>query len=185
VSRTVIARWRDWSGEGLEHLFLRERPEGILADSAVVGADDGELFAARSRILFDTGWQARRLEVSLVGDDRRLDLTSDGVGHWTDPSGAPRPDLAGAIDVDLTATPFTNTLPIRRLGLRSGQSETIQVVYVRLPDLSVTTSRQRYTCLQSGRRYRYESVDSDFAREIEIDDDGLVVTYPGLFRRVR
>jgi hypothetical protein len=26
-------------------------------------------------------------------------------------------------------------------------------------------------------------VDSDFTREIEVDQDGLVVTYPGLFRR--
>ena len=25
VSRAVVARWRDWSGEGLEHLVLRER----------------------------------------------------------------------------------------------------------------------------------------------------------------
>ena len=49
---------------------------------------------------------------------------------------------------------------------------------------TVTTDRQRYTCLEPDRRYRYESLDRDFTREIEVDDDGLVVTYPGLFRRV-
>lgn len=183
MSRTIVARWRDRAGEGLEHLVLREGPDGFRADSVVVGADDGELFAARYRILCDTGWRARRLEVSLVGDHRRLDLSSDGAGHWAESSGTSRPDLAGAIDVDLTATPFTNTLPIRRLGLRNGQFETIRVVYVRIPELTVTSDRQRYTCLEGGRRYRYESVDSGFAREIEVDDDGLVVTYPGLFRR--
>jgi hypothetical protein len=52
-----------------------------------------------------------------------------------------------------------------------------------LPIASITTDRQRYTCLEAGRRYRYESVDTDFTRDIEIDDHGLVVTYPGLFRR--
>jgi len=184
MSRTIVARWRDWAGEGLEHLVLREGPDGFRADSGVVGADDGQLFAVRYRVLCDGRWRARRLEVSLVGDDRRLDLSSDGAGHWTDPAGASRADLAGTIDVDLTATPFTNTLPIRRLGLASGESETVRVVYVRLPGLSVTTERQRYTCLEPGRRYRFESVDSDFTREIDVDDDGLVVTYPGLFRRV-
>ena len=183
MSRTVAARWRDWAGDGLEHLVLREGPDGVHADSAVVGADDGEVFAARYRIHCDLEWRTRRLQVSRVGDDRPLDLSGDGAGHWTDPAGAPRTDLAGAIDVDLTATPFTNTLPIRRLRLASGQSATIQVVYVRVPDLSVTTVRQRYTCLEPGRRYRFESVDSDFTREIEVDGDGLVVTYPGLFRR--
>jgi hypothetical protein len=74
--------------------------------------------------------------------------------------------------------------PSARLALGRGQSETIRVVYVRLPELAVSVDRQRYTCLEPGRRYRYESVDSDFARDIEVDDDGLVVTYPGLFRRV-
>ena len=56
--------------------------------------------------------------------------------------------------------------------------------YIQLPELTVTTDRQRYTCLDPNRRYRYESLDSDFTREIEVDGDGLVVTYPGLFRRV-
>jgi len=58
------------------------------------------------------------------------------------------------------------------------------VVYVRIPELTVTTERQRYGCLAPRRRYRFESVDSDFGREIEVDGDGLVVTYPDLFRRV-
>jgi uncharacterized protein len=58
------------------------------------------------------------------------------------------------------------------------------VVYVLLPELTLTTDPQRYTCLERGRRYRYESLDSDFVREIDVDADGLVVTYPGLFRRV-
>ena len=47
------------------------------------------------------------------------------------------------------------------------------------------TARQRYTKLDpAGRRYRYESVDSDFTRDIEVDEHALVVTYPGLFRRL-
>jgi hypothetical protein len=94
------------------------------------------------------------------------------------------PRLAGAIDIDISITPFTNTLPVRRLRLKTGQSEDILAVYIQLPELTVTTDRQRYTCLEPNRRYRYESLDSDFTRDIEVDGHGLVVTYPGLFRRV-
>lgn len=101
-----------------------------------------------------------------------------------DKLGTALPELNGAIDIDISITPFTNTLPIRRLNLRSGESYEILVVYIRMPGLSITTDRQRYTCLEVGRRYRYESVDSDFAREIEVDAHGLVVTYPDLFRRM-
>jgi hypothetical protein len=38
--------------------------------------------------------------------------------------------------------------------------------------------------MEAGRIYRYQSRDSDFEREIEVDHDGFVVTYPGLFRRL-
>jgi hypothetical protein len=183
VSRTVVARWRDWSGEGVEHLVLRERLDGIHAEAAVIGVDDAERFALRYRVTCDAGWCARRLEVSLVGADRAIVLSSDGAGRWTDHDGAARPDLAGAIDVDITATPFTNTLPIRRLRLRSGQIESILVAWVEVPALTVVAKPQRYTCLEPGR-YRFEALDSGFARDIEVDDDGLVRTYPGLFRRV-
>jgi hypothetical protein len=69
------------------------------------------------------------------------------------------------------------------LSLKRGQCEEILVTYVRLPELTVTTDRQRYTCLEPGRRYRYESIGSDFVRDIEVDEYGLVVTYPGLFTR--
>ena len=120
----------------------------------------------------------------MVGHERRIELASDGAGSWSDGSGARLTQLDGAIDIDLTVTPFTNTLPIRRLDLQEGKSADIVVVYIDLPELSLTTDPQRYTCLESGRRYRFESLDSDFVREIETDEHGLVVTYPGLFRRL-
>jgi hypothetical protein len=183
VSRTVVARWRDWAGQGLEHLVLEDRADGIRAEGLVIGADN-EVFAIRYRILCDAGWRTRRLEVSLAASDRAVDLSGDGAGRWTDRAGAPLPHLDGAIDVDITATPFTNTLPIRRLALRNGQAEVIAVAYVEVPAFTVTRSRQRYTCLEAGRRYRFESLDSGFTREIDVDDDGLVRTYPDLFRRV-
>ena len=183
MSRTVVARWRDWSDEGIEHLVLREGPEGIHAEAAVIGADDGETFAVRYRVTCDAGWRARHLEVGLVGADRAIVLSSDGAGSWVDRAGAARPDLAGAIDVDITATAFTNTLPIRRLQLRTGETETILVAWVEVPAFTVVAKPQRYTSLGPGR-YRFEALDSGFTRDIEVDDDGLVRTYPDLFRRV-
>ena len=53
-----------------------------------------------------------------------------------------------------------------------------------MPALTLTTDPQRYTCLEARKRYRYESIDSDFTRDIEVDNRALVVTYPGLFRRL-
>ncbi len=183
MSEKIIVRWHDWSGKGIEHLVLHEGSDETIAEAAILGTTGDEVFAARYWILCDKSWRVRKAEIAQIGSGHTLEIASDGTGNWVDGSAAPLPQLAGAIDIDISITPFTNTLPIRRLGMQDGQSEDILAVYVQLPGLTVTTDRQRYTCLEPNR-YRYDSLDSDFTREIEVDGHGLIVTYPGLFRRV-
>jgi hypothetical protein len=97
--------------------------------------------------------------------------------------------LKGCLEVDLSATPFTNTLPIRRGALQPGSSATLSMIYIAVPQMQVEVTQQRYTCLEvapSGGRYRFESLTnglSRFAAELPVDREGLVVEYPGLFRR--
>ncbi|HJZ73290.1 MAG TPA: putative glycolipid-binding domain-containing protein [Vicinamibacterales bacterium] len=184
MDRTIVARWQDWSGDGLQHLVLRMQSKVIVAEGVVLASQGGRAFGALYRIESDLDWRVRMICVRLIGADTGIELASDGAGRWRDGDRVARPDLDAAIDVDLSATPFTNTLPIRRLDLKEGQSADIRAVYVQLPELTVTIDPQRYTCLQRGRRYRYESLDSDFVKDIEIDSDGLVVAYPELFKRV-
>jgi len=179
----IIARWRDWTGTGVEHLVLTHDTDAITADGVVISDDDGK-FAARYRVVCDPGWRVRLAEVELIGVERRLRLSSDGQGHWLDAQAKPLHDLDGAADIDLSISPFTNTLPIRRLDLAPGQSADIAAAYIRVPELTVTKDPQRYSCIENRARYRYESLDSDFVREIETDRDGLVVIYPGLYRPI-
>ena len=184
MSKPLVARWQDWDGKGIEHLVLREGARGIVAESVVVGSADSAPFALRYRIRCDKSWRVRSAEVGLIGSDGKVEIAGDGKGNWSDASGKRLPKLAGAIDIDLSATPFTNTLPIRRLKVRAGQSAEIVTVYILAPALTMTTDPQRYTCLEPLKRYRYESIDSDFTRDIEVDRRGMVITYPGLFRRL-
>jgi hypothetical protein len=185
MSEKIVARWHDWSGKGLEHLVLQEDSDEIVAESGIVGSIDDDNFAARYRILCDGSWRVTEVEINEIGNDDWIELSHDGAGNWLDASANPLPELNGAVDIDISITPFTNTIPIRRLNLERGQSQEILAVYVQVPRLAVTTDRQRYTCLEPNKLYRYESLDSAFTRDIEIDEHGLVVTYPGLFRRVR
>ncbi len=89
--------------------------------------------------------------------------------------------------MDISTTPFTNTLPIRRLDLDPGESQEIRVAYVDVPGMAVRPERQRYACLErhtGGGVYRYESLDGNrFTADLTVDADGLVLDYPGLFLR--
>ena len=87
------------------------------------------------------------------------------------------------MDVDLWPTPFTNSLPVRRLRLSEGVAAEIRVIYVEAPDLSVSVKAQRYT-RQGGGLYRFESPEDGFTSEIQLDEQDLVRVYPGLFERI-
>ncbi|BAN25365.1 putative glycolipid-binding domain-containing protein [Caballeronia insecticola] len=182
-------RWSQQDGTGLEHLVLDERREGTVIESAVVGEDGAHAFGLVYRIECDARWQVVRLALKLAGgatlDLHRKDGNNGDAHAWSDAHGAPFESLRGCIDVDVTATPFTNTLPIRRMKLERGERRVIRVAYVRVPELSVSAVEQAYTCIEPNHRYRYEGLDTGFTADITVDADGLVVDYPGLFRRIK
>lgn len=178
---SIIARWTNWAGQGLEHLVLRQLPGCQAAESVIIGADKGS--AWQYAVICDQGWRLRSARLHRIGQDRSVELRSDGAGRWTDGVGRHLPDLDGAIDLDISGTPFTNTLPIRRLRLREGQSAELRMACLDLEKLTVGLRMQRYTCLETGRRYRFEALEPVFEAELTVDEAGLVRDYPGLFRR--
>lgn len=183
------AFWRPVTGVGLEHLRLSEDRAGITAESVVVGTSDGDPFRVHYELDCDLDWRPERVSVATLGRSAAsTTLRADGEGTWIDGRGEELPALRGAVDVDVSATPFTNTLPIRRLDLDAGESADLTVAYLDVPALRVEADAQRYTCLdpvdEDGGRYRYNAIDGEFSAELAVDADGLVVEYAGLFTRV-
>ena len=180
--------WTPLQETGLEHLHLVEDDTGVVADGLVLGIEHATPFRLWYQVRADSGWSVRECLLQVGGDKgQALHLYSDGLGHWTDAAGAACSTLDGCLDVDISRTPFTNTLPVRRLALAPGQSADLLVVYITIPDLSVRPAQQRYTCLSrttSGGLYRYEGLDSGFTAELPVDAQGLVVDYPGIWKRV-
>ena len=177
----TMLRWAEWTGQGVQHVELGGE-NGWLTTDAVVVASDPAMFGATFRIVADEGWLVRRVEVAVSGGPSVV-LESDGRGNWKR-DGQPVAQLAGALEPDISATPLTNSFPVRRLRLGKGESAEIRTAYVELPSLDLFADGQRYTCLEEGRRYLYESLDSDFRAELAFDGNGFVVDYPGLFRRL-
>jgi len=169
-------RWRGLESGSVEHLDLLPHDDRLRARSVV---DLGPVRLEYAMDL-DTAWVFRALRLR-SSQGRQLDLShEDDV--WRVDGGA-RPDLDDAVDVDLAFSPFTNTLPVRRLGLAVEEAADIVTAYVDAETFEVTPDPQRYTRLAEDR-YVYESRDSDFHREISVDADGFVVDYPGLFSRL-
>lgn len=183
--------WSAVAWTGLEHLRLTTDAGGVVADGVIVGVSGGRPLRVGYEVRCDAGWRVRALRVGEPGSDTpAVDLLADGEGNWTTRGGEDVPDLEGCVDVDISATPFTNTLPIRRLGLLPGKASDIAVVFVGVEEMRVWAEPQRYTRLdmRPDGVYRFEALGSAFAEnppvELSVDADGLVLNYPDLFERI-
>ncbi|MBB4935062.1 hypothetical protein F4561_005956 [Lipingzhangella halophila] len=161
-------------------------PEGYRLEASETVANHSERFACRFTVCTDLAWVCSEARVEVVTEfgTRELGMTGKG-GHWTI-DGNPAPALTGCVDVDVAATPLTNTLPIRRLGLEPGEHRDITVAWVDVPSLQVRRMVQRYTRLgASDGRERYQYRDPHHGSfELSVDRDGVVVDYAGLAMRV-
>ncbi len=179
--------WTALEWPGMEHVVVSGDGNGFRAEGQVVLADDG-LASVTYQLLCTTGWRVTSLKIKVASAawGKTLDLAAADGGHWL-VDGWPAPELDGCVDVDISCTPLTNTLPIQRLAWSPGAAQDIDVVYIPVPSLKVHPARQRYTLLardddRSEAQFRYES--GSFSSDLRVDRDGFVTDYPGLWRRV-
>jgi uncharacterized protein len=133
----------------------------------------------RYDIRLDDHWRTREAHVwsdTLSGPSETV-LASDGEGHWR-VNGLPAPQLEGLVDVDVEASACTNTLPVHRLTLPTGETTPAPAAYVQALDLTVRKLDQTYR-RRDDLRFHYTS-EGDFTALLVYDEAGLVVDYPGI-----
>ncbi|MBV8564229.1 MAG: putative glycolipid-binding domain-containing protein, partial [Methylobacteriaceae bacterium] len=179
--------WEWLDGRGLEHVRLEVETDRIEADGLIVAELDGRATRIRYRLHYDGGWAFGHgsLEADFDARSRRVELAREHDGGWV-VDGIARPDLGACSDIDIMASPFTNTPAIRKLAAPAGTPQPLRVAYIRIPDLTIGAFDQEYTRLDAltpPQRVRYRSVDSGFTADLTVDEHGLVIDYSGLWRR--
>jgi len=177
------ARWRFLDRPGTTEVLLRKTWWGWILEGEATTPVGGEPIRLTFKVRCDSRWRTRRATIRLDDGEssRSLRIRRSRDGLWT-VDRRPREDLRGCEDLDLEATPATNTLPIRRLRLGIGEAADVRAAWVRFPPLTVEPTKQRYTRV-GATRYRYENLDSGYATEFNVDEAGLVLRYAGLWER--
>ena len=93
------------------------------------------------------------------------------------------PGLSHLLDLDLSFTPATNLLQLKRAALRVGGSASLPAAWLNLDDESLTELPQRYRRLTQST-YAYAAPTVPYQSVLELGEDGFVTSYPGLWRRV-
>jgi uncharacterized protein len=192
--KPVLLTWQGVRAASLESARLlvsdgRLRASGRLVSAAAPVYGTEAFNASYELTASNSGTVAKVLVRTTTADEERqimLGRTDDGVWLIDHGQGAERDEFDGAADVDVAGAVAFNTLPIRRLGLHREPGEhELPVLFVSLPDLTVTLVRQTYRTVRvtdNGAVVNY--TDADISADLTVDADGLVIDYPDLSRLV-
>lgn len=163
----------------------------IKAHGRIVAAatPDHPAFNSSYDLITDDSGATKRLSinVSLPGRERQISIARDEENMWlvTGHQGESRNDYGGALDVDMVLSPFFNALPIRRLGLHQrAESVTLPVVYVYLPELTVSAAVISYSSSGPDRGDGIKLHSPVAETTVAVDADGFILDYPGLAERI-
>lgn len=129
----------------------------------------------------DPAWCTLRGQVSgwLGAQSIELAIARTAGGGWT-LNGTLLPGLVGCVDLDLSFTPATNLLPVRRLGLAAGQGAAAPAAWLNLSAGTLEALPQHYE-RRDAATYWYEAPSVGYAGLLEVTSAGFVRRYPGLW----
>ena len=173
----------------MESVRIQVSGKRIRANGRIVAAAtaNNPAFGAYYDLQTDESGATKRfgLTVTLAERERQLAIARDEENMWlvTDHRGERREGYHGALDVDVVFSPFFNALPIRRLGIHErADSVALPMVYVNVPDMSVTAATVSYSSegRLDGIKLRSPVADTT----VSVDEEGFIVDYPGLAERI-
>ena len=182
MTHTVTWRRLDVPGHEITRLVLGD--DGAELGGAVALTHEGVLCALEYRVECDAAWQTTAVHVAGSVGTRIVDMEIEVArgGRWfVDGEEAPR--VRGCVDIDLGFSPATNLLPIRRLALEVGDSAEVRAAWLPFPELTLEPLPQLYRRIDE-HTYHYESNGGQFVRTLEVDETGMVTSYPGLWEAV-
>jgi hypothetical protein len=172
-----------WTGKfyhSLEHCVLKPTASGHEITATIIGSHENQIYKVEYRIKTNRNWETTFLTLrAQLNDSIEIHTLEKKQGRWL-LNGKAEQAWVNIFDIDLSLTPFTNTLAINRLQLEVNQQQTIEVLYFDLPKNQIRPVRQLYT-RTADDRYLYENYEKSFQSEIKVDAQGLVRDYPKLF----
>jgi uncharacterized protein len=182
LNQTIIWRRLDEPGHEFAQLFF-EHNVWRLRGTAIFafGRPQRQPVRLDYLVMCDADWQTRSASVSgWVGDETIcIDISVNEARRWR-LNGVEVPAVEGCLDIDLSFSPSTNLLPIRRLRLNVGDEVAATAAWLRFPDFILEPLAQSYRRI-SGAGYRYESGGGEFVAQLSVNEVGFVTSYPNLW----
>jgi len=175
--------WQGIADQTLEKFSCEVLENSFDVYSEIRGRADGIAVILNYHISINRQWEVYYASLNLnLDNEPYAQILTKGVDRQWQLNGKPAPEFDKCVDIDITLTPFTNSLPINRLNMELHEKNLIDVIYFDIIEKTVKPAKQVYEKL-SNRTYKFQTVPNDFEAIIAVDEDGFVTSYPGLFSR--
>ena len=174
--------WRRLDGPGHDACKLTRNDSAWMIDGAAVFREpDGAVAQLHYRVRCDAYWHTQWGTVRGWHAGRTVDLSIVRSARGWALNDAPVPELGHCADLDLSFTPATNVLAIRRLGLAPGERADAPAAWLDLQELALAELAQRYERL-ADVEYAYSAPRFELTQTLRVSGDGMVLDYPGLWQ---
>ena len=173
-----------WTGKqhhSVENCILTTTKAANEIISTVIGDREKLIFKIDYNIRTNEHWQTTFVHIRAQFDDLIETITLEKIDEKHLLNGKCCLELNDIIDIDISVTPCTNSLPINRLQLKDGEQQIIDVIYFDIFERTIKPVKQVYKRLTSAH-YIFENYDKTFKANILVDEQGLVVDYEELFK---
>jgi hypothetical protein len=179
TARSIL--WRRLDSPGHDACRLEPHGSGWQVEGAAVFQLGGRPARLSYAAACDVSWRALSGHVRGWIGDRTVDLSIERStgGTWT-LDGEFMPGLRDCMDLDFGFSPSTNLLQLRRLALDIGQGANAPTAWLDVSTGTLDVLVQRYE-RRSETTYWYEAPRFNYAEMLEVDNNGFVRKYPGLW----
>lgn len=179
--KTLI--WQGITFQSLEYFNLKENDKNIQVASKIIGCYENNIYSVDYQLTIDSEWNIQEFMIESEINTVKNRLTGKKDQDEWEINNAINPDFKGFNFIDISLTPFTNTLPINNLKLAENDTQEIKVIYIDVLNSLVKPVTQQYTRI-AFNTYHYDNLQTDFKSDIVVDENGLVVNYPKLFDKI-
>ncbi|BAP32927.1 uncharacterized protein CHSO_3890 [Chryseobacterium sp. StRB126] len=179
--KTLI--WQGIAFQSLEYFNLKKNGKASVVTSKIIGCYENNMYTVEYRLIIDPDWNIQEFTIESEINTVKNILTGKKYQDEWKINNIINPDFKDFSFIDISLTPFTNTLPINNLKLAENDTQKIKVIYIDVLSNIVKPVTQQYTRI-APYTYHYDNLQTDFKSDIVVDENGLVVNYPKLFDKI-
>lgn len=177
--------WEGLNDESIENCNVLTNDDGYEVNSTISVCLEDNICNIEYHLKTNKNWESQYCKITnCYGiENKTLELQRLPGNKWMI-NGSEEAEYNGFDGLDISVTPFTNTLIVNRRQLREEESINMRIIYIDPLKMQCEPIAVRYTKL-SESEFEYENLTSGFNVVLDVDDDGLVINYPRLFKMLQ